>query len=411
MTDETLSRRHLLGTSVATAAAGLATWGAGTRPARAAAPQAGHADSLADAKGPTLRWGIIGTGTRGAGTHIPVLKAAPGAELVALCDVSEERLGAAAERAGKDAKPVATHADYQKLLASSDVDAVVIATPNLQHREMLLAAIQAGKHVLCEKPAGATPADAAAMMTAADAAKQVVMFGMQYRHNARPRQVRELITAGRIGKPRYLVQTVSRGDWNTSANVWQYADPKVNGGRPGNWRFSHAASGGTLNEFSCHYFDLLHWMVGAVPERATGDGGIAVYKDGRDTWDHASVTLTYPGGVKAVHTLCMFGPSRNDLQVYGEEGTIEMKGDALVVSSPGRRGKSGAKSQEIQPEAAEARGPDAPTLALYKDFAECVRTGKKPDAGVDRATAASRTCWLGELAAARKAEVKWDDLA
>ena len=419
MTDEKLSRRHLLGTSAAAAAAATLAWGSGGSAARAAAPQESPADKPTGATGLTLRWGIIGTGTRGAGTHIPVLKAAPGAQIVALCDVSEERLAAAAARANKDkadgtdgsaARPVATFADYQKLLASPDVDAVVIATPNLQHREMLLAAVQAGKHVLCEKPAGATPADAAAMRQAAAAAKQVVMFGMQYRHNARPRQVRELIAAGRIGTPKYLVQTVSRGDWNTSANVWQYADPKVNGGKPGNWRFSQAATGGTLNEFSCHYFDLLHWMAGGLPERVSADGGIAVYKDGRDTWDHATVTLKYPGGVTAVHTLCMFGPSRNELQVYGDEGTIEMKGDALTVSSPGRRGKGGAKSQEIKPEAGELRGPDAPTLALYHDFIECVRTGKKPDAGADRAIAASRTCWLAELAAGRKAEVRWDEV-
>ena len=69
----------------------------------------------------------------------------------------------------------------------------------------------------------------------------------------------ELIGRGKIGKPKYIVQNCSRGDWNLSPNVWQYADPKLAGGKPRNWRFSHAASGGTLNEFSCHYFDLLHW--------------------------------------------------------------------------------------------------------------------------------------------------------
>ena len=62
-----------------------------------------------------------------------------------------------------------------------------------------------------------------------------------------------------------MVQNVSRGDWNRSKNVWQYADPKLADGKPRNWRFSYAATGGTLNEFSVHYLDLLHWYAGGLP--------------------------------------------------------------------------------------------------------------------------------------------------
>jgi len=354
----------------------------------------------------TLRWGVIGTGTRGAFTHIPVLKEAPESQIVALCDIAETRLQSAAAKVDK---PVATFSNYQKLLADPDINAVVIAVPNLLHHEILLAALQAGKHVLCEKPAGATPADATAMKQAVDSAKTVVMFGMQYRNTAKNRKIGELVASGRIGKPRYLVQNCSRGDWNLSPNVWQYADPKL-GGRPMNWRFSHAATGGTLNEFDCHYFDLLHWFVGALPQRIACDGGISVYKDGRDTWDHASVTLTYPDGVIAVHTLCLFGPSRADLQIMGDEGAIETVGDIFRVVNYTKRGKTGPKSQAIQAEEPHFHSADHATLGLYQDFVECVRTGKKPDANVDRAVAASRTCWLAEMAAQRKAEVQWDEL-
>jgi predicted dehydrogenase len=395
-----LSRRHFI------AAAGTAGFAFAAGAGRALAADAPASRGGSDA---SLRWGIIGTGTRGAFTHIPVLKHAPGSKLVALCDVSEERLKTAASRAGGSVEP---YSDYQKLLSNPDVNAVVIASPNLFHREQFLAALQAGKHVLCEKPAGVTAADAAAMKQAADSARTVAMFGMQYRNTARQQQIHDLVTAGRIGKPRYIIQNVSRGDWNRSANVWQYADPKLNGGKPANWRFSHAATGGTLNEFSCHYFDLLHWIAGALPERVTCDGGITVCKDGRDTWDHATVTLKYPGDVTAVHTLSLFGPSRNELVVMGDEGAIETKGDAITVTNPARRGanRSPAKSQEIQPKDPEGRGPDGATLRLYEDFLGCVKTGKKPDAGADRAVAASRTCWVAELAAERKAEAKWDDL-
>jgi predicted dehydrogenase len=395
-----ISRRKFVAT--ATTGAAAMTLAASPPLLRAQSPEPPAAASD-DASGEAaLRWGIIGTGTRGTFTHIPVIREAPESKLLGLCDVSEQRLRAAVAKAGA---PVVSYTDYHKLLANPDINAVVVATPNLFHREMLLAAIEAQKHVLCEKPAGVTPADADVERAAASA-KTVVMFGMQYRNTARQQQIGELLASGRIGKPRYIVQNVSRGDWNRSANVWQYADPKVNGGRPGNWRFSYTATGGTLNEFDCHYFDLLHWMAGALPQRVTCDGGISVYQDGRDTWDHATVTLKYPDGLTAVHTLCLFGPSRNELQIMGDEGSIETNGDSLRLSTRGTRGRAAA--QEIQPKP-EPRSADNATLRLYEDFLQCVKAGKTPDASADRAVAASRTCWLAELSSQRKAEVPWSE--
>jgi predicted dehydrogenase len=371
-----------------------------------------------------LKWGIIGTGTRGNFTHVSALNALASDhehELVALCDVAEDRLLGASKRVEKASgkQAVAVYPDYQKLLAHPDLNAVVIATPNLLHREMLQAALQAGKHVLCEKPAGVSLSDAAEMQRMADAAKTVVMFGMQYRHNPKNAKVRELIEKGRIGQPKYIVQNCSRGDWNLSAGVFNYSDPKLFNGQPHNWRFFHSASGGSLNEFSCHYFDLLNWYAGAVPTAVGGDGGIAVRKDGRDTWDWASVTLTYPNGVKAVHTLSLFGTGRGDISVMGEEGTIESVGDKFHVvqvkrargaaGKPNESGGSREQDIEVNPKRKAKGGADAAVLELYDDFTKCVKTGKKPDADATRAVAASKTCWLAERSAERRAEVKWDD--
>jgi predicted dehydrogenase len=400
-----LSRRAML----SAAAVGALAAGAGSLRAATDAQPGGAPTGSKSKSDATLRWGVIGTGTRGGWTHIPVLKEAPESQTVALCDVSPERMQAAAKRVGH---PVATYSDYQKLLANPDINAVVIAVPNLFHREILQAAIQAGKHVLCEKPAGATPADAVAMKQRVDSAKTVIMFGMQYRNNARQQKMAEVIESGRIGKPKYMVQNCSRGDWNLSPNVWRYSDPKVLDGKPVNWRFSHTASGGTLNEFSCHYLDLLHWYAGGLPERVSAGGGISVYHDGRDTWDHASVTLQYADGLTAVHTLCLFGPGRADLTIVGTEGAIETAPKntlrLTLFAKPGT--KRGQRIQEIQPDEPKGHSADRSTLALYQDFLACVKTGKRPDANVDRAVAASRTCWLAELASERKAQVKWDEV-
>ncbi len=395
MAASTPSRRTLLATALATGA----TFALRSRAADApASPVVGTPTT-------TLRWGIIGTGTRGLFTHVRVQKESPDSSLLALCDVSESRLQSAVSAAPKGAT---AYADYQKLLANPDINAVVIATPNLLHREMLAAALQAGKHVLCEKPMGVSFSDAATMTQAATSAKTVVMFGMQYRNQMKQQKIHEMVEKGSIGKPRFIVQTVSRGDWNLSPNVWQYSDPKLVEGKPRNWRLSQAASGGTLNEFSCHYFDLIHWMAGyPTPERISCDGGISVYKDGRDTWDHASVTMKYADNVTAVHTLCLFGPGRNDISITGDEGTIATKAEGLQLIGHGKKSK--AKMQEVKVDEPAVRGADYATLRLYQDFLECVKTGKKPEATAARATAASRTCWLAELSSERKAEVKWDD--
>ncbi|HEX4793424.1 MAG TPA: Gfo/Idh/MocA family oxidoreductase [Humisphaera sp.] len=393
MSNQPISRRQVL-SNAAAGAAGVALAAAAARPIFAA-------DSAAAASPATMRWGIIGTGARGTTVHIPVLKAAPESQLVALCDISEKRL---ANAASKVDHPVPTYTDYQKLLANPDVNAVIISAPNLLHREMLQAALQAGKHVLCEKPAGTNEAETAAIKKLIEGAKTTVMFGMQYRNGARQKKIGELVASGEIGKPRYMVQACSRGDWNLSPEIWRYSDPKL-GGKPMNWRFSHAASGGTLAEFDCHYFDILHWIAGAAPQRISCDGGIAVYHDGRDTWDHASLVLTYPDGLTAVHTLCLFGPGRADLTVVGESGSLESIGDALRLVSKGK------PAQDVRPPATPKKPYDEATLGLFEDFLACMKTGKKPEAGIDRAVMACRTCWLGELSAQRKAEVSWEQTA
>src|SRR4051794_26173221 len=125
MTDSILSRRNLLAAAASAALAAPFL--------RAADAPKAKATSEGSAEPVVLRWGLIGTGTRGGGTHVPVLKSAPGSELLAMCDVSEERLATAMTRWGKK---VTAYSDYQKLLANPDINAVIVAVPNLLHKEM-----------------------------------------------------------------------------------------------------------------------------------------------------------------------------------------------------------------------------------------------------------------------------------
>src|SRR5947207_2053825 len=114
--------------------------------------------------------GVIGTGNRGSADLGSVL-AQPGAKVIALCDLKPDRLDKAASMAAAH-KPV-TYKDYRDVLARKDVDAVIIATPCDLHVEMVIAALKAGKHVYCEKPAGITPESIQQLINAARASDRV----------------------------------------------------------------------------------------------------------------------------------------------------------------------------------------------------------------------------------------------
>jgi predicted dehydrogenase len=395
MARSAVTRRNFLGASCAALAAVSAV----------ACPFAEAATSRPSEK--SLRWGVIGTGHRGS-IHLGAIKSFPDEmQILGVCDVMENHLAAGAKKAGAS---VATFTDYQKLLANADINAVLIASPNCLHHEMVLAALQAGKHVMCEKPMAVTIDECKAMKSAAaEKPDQVVLYTMQLRYSPRFQVMRQQIEAGKIGKPKHMLFAEYRGDWNRG-DVWQYDDPKL--GKV-NWRFSHAASGGTLNEKVCHYFDILHWMAGDKPSRVSCDGGIAVYKDGRDTWDHATTTITYENGAQATHNLCMFGPKRLDLNVVGDEASLLINDEGLFLQT----GRKDREPIPLPPEIAHgergpapARGQETAVLRMYQDFLDCVKNKKKPWMDADKASTSSKTAWLGELASDQKREVKWDDI-
>jgi predicted dehydrogenase len=396
MNERNATRREFLRTSIIAGAA------------FAACGFAGVAKAQATAEAP-LRWGVIGTGHRG-GIHIGAIKSfKEQCKILGVCDVMENHLAAGAKRAGEG---VQTYSDYQKLLSNNDINAVLIATPNCVHKEVVVAALQAGKHVMCEKPMAVSMEECRAMKAAAEAKPDlVVLYTMQLRYSPRFNAMRQAIESGKIGKPKMLLFVESRGDWNRG-DVWRYDDPKQ--GKV-NWRFSQRASGGTLNEKSCHFLDLLHWMAGEMPQRVTCNGGIAKYRDGRDTWDHATISMRYPSGALATHTLCMFGPKRMDFQVIGEEAALLIEdagpgGTPLLLQSKGKQEPVEVPAEVTHGERGRANGEETAVLRMYEDFFACVKNKKKPQMDANKAMVACQAAWLGELSSEKKREVSWDDL-
>jgi xylose dehydrogenase (NAD/NADP) len=334
------------------------------------------------------QWGVIGVGRRATSMHIPVLNESPQMRIVALCDVSEQRLASAASTVKRGVK---TYRDYRKLLTDPEVGSVVIATPSVFHREMVLASIAAGKHVVCETPAGITLAEATEIRQAAQSAKTAVMVCMRHSDETRRQSILQLVASGSIGEVRYISLTRSGSEPNP-------------GEPPASWQLSRDATGGTLNEFASQDFDLFHRITGSHLESICADGGILFHPDKRDSWDRSAVTLNYPNGVRAVHTLCLFGPNRSELRVIGDKGAlIDSSGQPLRLLRFGGRGAA-PKIEEVA-----LAHSDAGAL-VYEDFLKQVRERTKPDANLDRAVAASKTCWLAELSSARKTEVAWGEV-
>jgi predicted dehydrogenase len=192
-----------------------------------------------------VRIGLIGTSWFADLYHLPILKSHPRAELVAICGRDPAR---AREMATKFAIP-AVFADYRAMLEQAGLDAVVIATPDDQHYPMTMAALDAGLHVLCEKPLALTVEHARAMYARAEAARVKHMVNFSYRWFPLYRYLHELIESGYLGRC-YHCDISYLSDY---ARAGQYR-----------WRFDPARAHGVLGDFGPHVIDLARLFVGEV---------------------------------------------------------------------------------------------------------------------------------------------------
>ena len=148
-----------------------------------------------------VKVGIIGCGGIANGKHMPSLKAVKGVEMVAFCDIIEERaVKAAAEYGTEDAK---VYTDYKELLKDKDIEVVHVLTPNRSHSFITVDALEAGKHVMCEKPMAKTYADAQKMLDAAKRTGKKLTIGYQARQRADSQYLKAACDAGELGEIYY----------------------------------------------------------------------------------------------------------------------------------------------------------------------------------------------------------------
>jgi predicted dehydrogenase len=260
-----------------------------------------------------LRVGMIGTGF-GSLVQIPAFRAHARAEVVAVASGTPGKAKKTADALG------VPHAfdDWQKLVAA-DLDLVSITTQPSLHHPMALAALAAGRHVLCEKPMAMSTREAEDMLAHGDQAKRVHVIDHELRFNPNRRKVRRLIAEGFVGVPRHALLTIVNSGRHDPAKPW-------------GWWYDEAQGGGLLGAVGSHQVDLLRYWLGEiaavtgtigafVPERPApdGHGRRRVTAD-----DYSSFSLRFRSG--AVGTVVLSSVATHAVgpraEVWGDAGSL-----------------------------------------------------------------------------------------
>jgi len=343
--------------------------------------------------GDKVRTAFIGVGGRGTFLLRDTL-AEPNVAITAVCDIAPDRLDKAASLASRDNPR--TFTDYRKLLAEGDIDAVYIASPCDLHVEMAIAAIEAGKHVYCEKPVGITPESIARLLKAVRGAKTVFQVGQQLRSAAHVRAGVERVHAGEFGK---VIMVKAR---RHSANDLSHD------GTSADWFFDAKRSGDVIVEMSVHNLDLCNWALDSRPEWAAGVGGTLLWvhdPPGRTNMDGYSLTYEYANGVKMSYSQVFFHPRTlpgggQFIHLYTDKGAVDLMAGTFHSHEQGVEPVQYAKAAEGRPE----RDPH------IQAFYESIRTGAKSPADITVGATAALTAILGREAIYRKRTMHWKEL-
>lgn len=271
-----------------------------------------------------LRYGVIGTGMMGC-EHIRNLVRIDGAEVTAVADPNPKPRRWAVKSCADRFEP-AVFEDYRDLLASDDVDAVVIASPNYTHIDVMRDVFETDKHVMLEKPMCTTIADCQELLRRAKQHAGIVWIALEYRYMAPiATTLRHLDAVGTIHM----------------CAIREHRFPFLK--KVGDWNRFNRNTGGTLVEKCCHFFDMMNLVIPSTPVRVLASGGQEVNHlderyDGEtpDILDNAYVIVEYEGGQRAMLDLCMFaegGRHEQQIVVTGDIGKIEatVPGDEIVL--------------------------------------------------------------------------------
>ena len=270
--------------------------------------------------------GLIGSGNRGS-YDASIVQGDPRGRITALCDMFDDRIEKAKQTIKVENPTV--YKDFEKLLASPDIDAVIIATPPFEHPRMLEAAVQANKHIYCEKPAGVDIEGVRRVIAAGKKQdpRKNLSFGFQQRYGPVYLEAYKRLQAGDIGQ---LINARAYWIGGDPFKRIPYPDPKVEHLR--NCFCYRDYSGDFIVEQDCHNFDVLHWFLNARPISAVGRGGRKVRTD-MEILDNLSLTFNFPDNIIVNFEANQMSPpgfSHVGEQFTGPKGVLDTSRARLV---------------------------------------------------------------------------------
>ncbi len=293
-----------------------------------------------------IRFASIGTGIRGCDLLRSARKV-PNGELVGTADLYDMHRKAGVEAWGAD---VPTMRDYRSLLDRKDVDAVIVAVADHQHRRVVLDCVAAGKDVYCEKPMSHNVADGQAMVKAVQDGKRIFQAGSQRVSNIVYRKAAEIYASGRLGEVHYIE---GHSDRNSPSGAWVYPiapdataetmdwkawlrdapDRPFDPVRFFRWRCFSDYGEGVAGDLYVHLLSGIQCISGinTAPSRAYSTGSLTHFNDGRDFPDLLATLYDYPGVTVNLH--CNQNNAAGEpIIFYGSEGTMVINGNTLTVT-------------------------------------------------------------------------------
>ncbi len=387
-----------------------------------------------------VRIGFIGCGLIGL-RHIADFKELPDADLTAVCDVYEPRIGYAQEKCGSSPKG---YRDFRKMLDDKNVDAVIVSTPDHWHALQTIMACAAGKDVYVEKPMTLFIREGRWMTTAARRYKRIVQTGTQGRSGTHMPEVLELIKSNHIGK----IHSVRIGSFrnvmpgfgapkdgdpppNLDYELWLGPAPRrpYNPNRAlYNFRWFWDYSGGQMTNLGAHDIDLTHYVLGVKhPTAVSASGGRYALQDNGETPDCQDAIIEYPGfnivisireasasrrgggGTELFGTKGSMTVGRGGFEVYPDNKVPAERQIPPWSTPPGHPQPPAGFKPEPWTAAKKGRGePAEPMIHHARNFIDCIKSRKMPVADVEEGHYVSIACHLANMSMRLGRKLRWD---
>src|SRR5450631_1695038 len=357
-----------------------------------------------------IRVGVIGAGGRMRSLLDAADNVGPRYEIVAVSDVYAPHRDAVRERSNGLAT---THLDYRELLdKNNDIDAVIIASPDHWHVRMAVDALAAGKDVYLEKPVTHTIEEGVTLTRAVRSSKQILQCGMQQRSWSHFRDAVEMIQGGSLGRVvqvrTYWWQNYHRNwaakpidqqalDWKLwlgSAPDQAFSDEKFS-----HWRWFWNFGGGAMTDVFTHWIDVVHWAMRADQPRQAQMLADKYIFEQWECPDTIQAAFRYPGFDVVYEGMMSSSIDDGGLEFRGNEATLKVNRSGFAVYRE--------DAQNNQNPVLKGDSVRDGTIAHMRNFFECIRTRKQPNAPVEAGVAAARAGQVGNLAYLQGGQIKW----